>query len=154
MTLAAFQMAMADFAASPALCREVRGDPGVLRGRYELTEREWRQLVGVVGGRGMEAVCMLYRANRLAPVALNLPETCAALGDDLNRLISAYWESEPVTNVNFLVEADRFCRFFEGRVDVPAAARGALAREHGVLAARVAFSESLAGRGGQEVAAG
>ena len=72
MTLAAFQMAMADFAASPALCREVRGDPGVLRGRYELTEREWRQLVGVVGGRGMEAVCMLYRANRLAPVAADL----------------------------------------------------------------------------------
>ena len=101
-------------------------------------------MAGVAGSRGMEANCMLYRANRLAPVALNLPETCGALGDELSRLISLYWEAEPITNVNFLVEADRFCRFLEGRADVPAAALGPLTREHALLAARVAFSAALA----------
>jgi hypothetical protein len=145
MTLAAFQIAMADLAASPALCREVRADPEVLRSRYELTLKEWRQLSAVAGSRGMEANCMLYRANRLAPVALNLPETSAALGPDLNRLISLYWDSEPITNVHFLVEADRFCRFLWMRDDVREAALEPLRREHAVLAARLAYSESLAG---------
>ncbi len=40
-----------------------------------------------------------------------MPDTCRALGDDLNRLISAYWESEPTTDVHFLIEAERFCSF-------------------------------------------
>ena len=55
MTLVAFQMAMADFAASPALCREVRADAEVLRARYELTPKEWRQLAAVAGSRGIVA---------------------------------------------------------------------------------------------------
>src|SRR6266851_4429461 len=106
-----FQTALAELTASPALCRKVRAAPETLRERYNLTEKEWRRLAGIVRSKGMEANCMLYRANRLAPVALNLPETCTALGEDLNSLISAYWESEPTTDVHFLVEADRFCRF-------------------------------------------
>ena len=77
-------------------------------------------------------------------MALNLPETCAALGGDLNRLISLYWDSEPITNVNFLAEADRFCRFLAAREDVPEAALATLQREWSVLAARLSFSESLA----------
>ena len=145
MSLVGFQMAMADLAASPALCREVRADPGVLCARYVLTEREARQLSGVAESRGMEANCMLYRANRLAPVALNLPETCDALGPALGGLISAYWEQETVTNVNFLVEAERFSAFLRGRGDLPAQARAALAREGAVLAARLEVSAALAG---------
>jgi hypothetical protein len=145
MTLAAFQMAIADLAASPALCRTVRVDPDVLRARYELSPKEWRQLSAVAASRGMEANCMLYRANRLAPVALNMPDTCTALGTELNRLISLYWDSEPITNVHFLVEADRFCRFLWSRAELPPSAGEALRREHAVLAARLAYSESLAG---------
>jgi hypothetical protein len=139
-----FQRALADLTASPPLCRLVRQQPEVLRERYDLTEREWRRLVGIVASRGMEANCILYRANRLAPVALNLPDTCTALGDDLNRLISAYWDSEPITDVHFLVEADRFCRFLRGQSDLPPAAAATLEREHAVVAAKLAASRSLA----------
>jgi hypothetical protein len=141
-----FQRALADLTASPALCRQVRSDPHVLRTHYDLTDREYRRLAGIVGSRGMEANCVLYRANRLAPVALNLPNTCSALGDDLSRLISAYWDSEPITDVHFLVEADRFCRFLRARPDLPAAVRDVLEPEAAVVAGKLAASQSLAGR--------
>ena len=140
-----FQIALADLTASPALCRQVREAPEALRQRYNLTDREWRRLAGIVLSKGMEANCMLYRANRLAPVALNLPETCTALGHDLNRLISAYWDSEPTTNVHFLVEADRFCRFLLTQPDVTPAALTELEREHQVLKAKLVASRSMAG---------
>lgn len=139
-----FQMALADMTASPALCREVRREPETLRGRYQLTDKEWRRLVGIVTSKGMEANCMLYRANRLAPVALNLPETCEALRDDLNRLISAYWESEPTTDVHFLIEADRFCRFLLSQPGLSIKARDMLAREHAVVTAKLAASRNMA----------
>ena len=139
-----FQRALADFTASPALCRQMRQQPDTLRHVYDLTDKEWRRLVGVVNSKGMEANCVLYRANRLAPVALNLPQTCTALGDDLNTLISAYWDSEPITDVHFLVEADRFGRFLLARTDLSAAVRTVLEQEHAIVAARLAASERVA----------
>jgi hypothetical protein len=144
--LVEFQRALADLTASPALCRSVRREPEALRARYEVTDKEWRRLAGIVASRGIEANCMLYRANRLAPVALNLPETCEAIRGDLERLISAYWESEPTTDVHFLVEAERFCRFLRARPDLPHEARPILAREHAVVAAKLAASRMMAGR--------
>jgi len=130
--------------ASPALCGKVRRAPETLRTCYQLTDKEWRRLVGIAGSKGMEANCMLYRANRLAPVALNLPDTCEAIRDDLNRLISAYWESEPTTDVHFLIEADRFCRFLEAQSGLSSEARAALTREHAVVAAKLAASRNMA----------
>jgi hypothetical protein len=142
-----FQRALANLTASPSFCRQVREVPKILRDRYNLTDKEMRRLVGIVGSKGMEANCMLYRANRLAPVALNLRETCRALGDDLlNRLISAYWDSEPSTDVHFLVEADRFCRFLLTQPGIPTAVLTELEREHAVVVAKLARSRSLAGR--------
>ena len=141
--LAAFQRALTDLTASPSLCRAARTDPELLATRYALTGREARRLNGIVRSKGMEANCMLYRANRLAPVALNCPGLCKALGDDLTRLISAYWEAEPTTNVHFLAETDRFCRFLAGRDDLPAAAAAILEREHDAVAARLAASGAL-----------
>ena len=141
--LAAFQTALADLTASPALCRRVRADPAVLHARYTLTDKEWRRLAAIAASRGMEANCMLYRANRLAPVALNLPETCEALGEHLTELISDYWEGEPITDVHFLIEADRFCRFLDARVDLPASARTALTREHGAVAVKLGASRAM-----------
>jgi hypothetical protein len=142
--LVQFQKALAELTASPRLCREMRREPERLRDRYELTDREWRQLAGVVASRGMHANCILYRANRLAPVALNLPDTCDAVRDDLNELISAYWESEPTTDVHFLVEADRFCRFLRDQPGLTDDARAVLQREHAVVAAKLEASRSLA----------
>jgi len=140
-----FQSALADLTASPSLCRQIRDVPQTLYDLYDLTDREWRRLVGIVSSRGMEANCVLYRANRLAPVALNLPETCHALGDDLTRLISTYWDSEPITDVHFLVEADRFCRFLRRQPDLPIVVTTELEREHSVVAGKLAASQSRAG---------
>lgn len=141
--LAQFQRALAELTASPALCRAARADPEMLRMRYDLSDREWRRLCAIVASKGMEANCMLYRANRLAPVALNLPDLCDALRDDLNELISAYWEAEPTTDVHFLVEADRFCRFLAQR-PLPRSARDVLRREHAIVAAKLAATRHMA----------
>ncbi|HEX5380515.1 MAG TPA: hypothetical protein VFW47_18190 [Phenylobacterium sp.] len=144
MSLAQFQTALADLTASPALVRQVRREPATLTALYDLTEREARRLAGVAASPGMEANCMLYRANRLAPVALNLPDTCTALGDDLEPLISAYWDSEPQTDVHFLIEADRFARYVAAR-ELTADARAALSREHALVAGKLAASRARAG---------
>jgi len=64
--LVEFQQALADLTASPELCVRVRRDPSILHRNYELTEREWRRLVGIVRHPGMACACMVYRANRLA----------------------------------------------------------------------------------------
>lgn len=141
-----FQRALADLTSSPALCRDVRAAPEVLRDRYDLTDKECRRLVAIVGSDGMRANCMLYRANRLAPVALNLPATCKALGDDLNRLISEYWESEPITDVHFLVEADRFCKFLAAQPALQSDAAEALDREGALVAAKLALTRRTAQR--------
>ena len=74
--LAEFQQALADLTASPELCIQVRRDPAVLNQRYILTERERDRLVGIVRHPGMACACTVYRANRLAPLAMNIPQTC------------------------------------------------------------------------------
>lgn len=137
--LADFQQALADLTASPELCIRARNDPFVLHAKYRLTEREWSRLVGVVGHPGMECACIVYRANRLAPLALNLPETCKALGPDLRAIVSEFWATFPETNVHFFVETDRFCRFLqaklaEGRV-FRSEVKAALTRESAAVAA-------------------
>jgi hypothetical protein len=114
--LADFQQAMADLTASPALCNEVRHDAGVLGRRYDLTPREARRLAAIVDHPGMECACIVYRANRLAPLALNLPRTCRALGPALRDIASDYWAAYPEGNVHFYIEAERFCRHVDEQI--------------------------------------
>lgn len=147
--LADFQQALADLTASPDLCIQVREDANVLHARYDLTEREAARLAGIVGHGGMECACMVYRANRLAPLALNIPDTCRALGQDLRDILSEYWAEAPESNVHFYVETDRFCRFLkdriaEGRTFSPAVIR-ALSHESAVVAAALEESRIEAG---------
>jgi hypothetical protein len=115
--LADFQQALADLTAAPELCVRVRRDPALLNARYRLSEREWRRLVAIVRDRGMEAACMLYRANRLAPLAVHLPGLCKALGPDLRDLVSDYWAAFPQADVHAFVEVDRFCDFVRRELD-------------------------------------
>ena len=115
--LGEFQQALADLVASPDFCRRVRANPDVLRHQYDLSAREHERLVGMVNQRGMTVNCMLYRANRLAPLALNLPQTCRALGSRLAPLLSEYVALHPKTDVHFYIECDRFCRFLELKID-------------------------------------
>jgi hypothetical protein len=143
MTLAAFQTALADLAASPALVTAVRASPAVLA-RYTLTPKETARLSAIAASPGMHANCVLYRANRLAPLALNLPDTCAALADLLPALTAAYWAAEPRTDVHFLIEADRFAGWLATQ-DIPAAARVPLAPESAIIAGRLAASRAMVG---------
>ena len=147
MSLGAFQRALADLTASPDLVRAVRADAGVLAARYDLTAKEWHRLAAMAASPGMAANCILYRANRLAPVALNLPDTCTALGELLPDLASAFWAAEPRTDVHFLIEADRFARFVADQPDLPEAVHTALAPEAALVAARLAASPAVAATG-------
>jgi hypothetical protein len=109
--LADFQQALADMVASPHLSREVRAHPTTLADRYRLTDLEFRRLVDMVNQRGMVCNCILYRANRLAPLALNLRDLCKTLGDHLTSLVDEFWALYPEASGNFLVESERFCAF-------------------------------------------
>jgi len=106
-----FQQAFADLTASPALVLRVRKDPSTLYSDYALTDLEWRRLVSIANSPGMERNCMLYRANRLAPVVTYLPKTSKILGDYLGPVLSEYWAAYPNTDNNFLIESRRFCEF-------------------------------------------
>jgi hypothetical protein len=114
--LVEFQQALADLVASPEACRRARKNPEQLRLRYDLSPREYDRLVAMINHKGMAWNCMLYRANRLSPLVLNLPEFCRALGRRLGPLLSEYAERYPNTNVHFYLECDRFCRFIEGKL--------------------------------------
>ena len=60
---------------------------------------------------------MVYRANRLAPLAMNVPDTCKALGQSLRPLVEEFWELNPETNVHFFIETLRFCRFLQAKLE-------------------------------------
>jgi hypothetical protein len=114
--LVEFQQALADLVASPDLCRLIRADPLQLQQRYSLSPREYERLVKMVNQRAMACNCMLYRANRLAPLALNLPDSCRMLGPRLGPLLSEYSLLFPNTNVHFYLECDRFCQFILSKI--------------------------------------
>jgi hypothetical protein len=111
-----FQQAFVDLVASPEFCVAVRSRPQVLRERYKLSDSEWDRLVEMVNHPGMACNCMLYRANRVAPLALNLPDLCRVLGKQLRSLLSAYWTQYPNPNVHFLRESERFCQFIHAQL--------------------------------------
>lgn len=144
--LCEFQQALVDLTASPALCVRARQDRGALRFMYRLSEREAARLQAIVDHPGMECACIVYRANRLAPLALNLPRTCRVLGPALRRVASDYWALYPEGNVHFFVETERFCRHLEALLkaddSLPAALPRVLAEEAAVV--RLGLAESHA----------
>src|SRR5215831_1900665 len=115
--LTEFQQALCDLTASPQLCIEARKNPTILRERYELTDREAHRLIAIVRHRGMESACMIYRANRLAPLAMNVPDTCKVLGQSLRPLVEEFWKLHPETNVHFFIETYRFCLFLQAKLE-------------------------------------
>jgi hypothetical protein len=139
--LADFQQAMADMVASPQLCQMVRRKPDTLWQRYNLSGIEHRRLVDMVNNPGMSGNCTLYRANRFAPILLHLPELSHALGAELRALLEEYWDQSPHTDVNFLIECERFCSFVAGKTargwKMPAAAQQAFERERNSLQLRL-----------------
>lgn len=112
-----FQQAFADLTASSDLVEAIRKDPEILNKKYNLSEIEFSRLRNIANQKGMECNCMLYRANRLIPVVMNLPKTCAVLDDDLKKMVLEYWAEFQRTDVHFLLEAQRFCEFVTARME-------------------------------------
>ncbi|WP_448584982.1 hypothetical protein [Thermaurantiacus sp.] len=124
MSLAAFQRALADLAASPELVSAVRRNPEAALRAYDLDERERRRLIHVAGQTGMEAQCTLYRVTRLASLTALLPETMQSLQPELRPIVDAYWKAEAVHDVRFAAEARRFLGFLEQNPHLLAKASG------------------------------
>src|SRR5260370_7129607 len=102
------QQALADLVAAPEFCRQIRANPCQLRQRYNLSHREYDRIVAMVNHKGMALNCMLYRANRLAPLALNLPRFCRAMGPRLGPLLSEYSVLHPNTTVHSYLKSQSF----------------------------------------------
>jgi hypothetical protein len=112
-----FQQALADLTASPDLCNAVRSDAQLLWESYALTDREQARLVAIVHHPGMAAACMVYRMNRIAPLAMNLRASMHALGPRLRALVSEYWQVHPHGHAHFYLEAARFGEWLQERID-------------------------------------
>jgi hypothetical protein len=142
--LADYQQALVDLTASPEFCTRALEHPAILTDRYRLTERELNRIVGIIRHPGMECACTIYRANRLAPLAMNAPETCRSLGSALRSLLDEFWTTHTDTAVHFFVETDRFLQFLRAKVargdDVPAGVSEPLSRESARIAGAVAES--------------
>ena len=102
--------------ASADLVKRVRSQPEILRGLYDLTDLEWRRLAAIASQPGMECNCILYRSNRLGPIAVNLPDLCTELHSELRMLLSEYWTENPQLSTNFWVESYQFCQFVRRKV--------------------------------------
>jgi hypothetical protein len=144
--LADFQQALADVTASPAAVLRAREDPSILAARYRLTDRELDRLIGIIRHPGMRAACMLYRANRLAPLVMYLRDSCRALGPSLREMLDEFWAVHPEVDVHFFVEADRFRAFLEAKVaaglPLPPEVMRHLRREGAVIRAAVRGSHT------------
>ncbi|WP_448582915.1 hypothetical protein [Thermaurantiacus sp.] len=124
MSLAAFQRAFADLAASPAFVEAVRRTPAAALAGRDLTRRERDRLAHIARQRGMEAQCSLYRITRLAALNSVLPLTLAALRPVLRPLVDFYWSRHPVHDVRFAAEARRFLAFLASEPALLARAAG------------------------------
>ncbi|HWI85610.1 MAG TPA: hypothetical protein VNT42_04705 [Sphingomonas sp.] len=116
MSLADFQRAMADLAASPALCRGVQADPAMALRPYMLSDREQARLKSVVWQAGMAVNCSIHRTTRLVPLDTLLPMTCAAFGAALGPELDAYWADAKRPAIRFDIEASRFVAHLETRL--------------------------------------
>jgi len=108
MSMAAFQRAYADLAASPKLCLAVRGDPTAALATYDLSERERDRLARAVWQRGMDANCTVYRTLRITALNAVIPLTLGLIHPVLRAALDAYWEDYPIHEIRFVREAVRF----------------------------------------------
>jgi hypothetical protein len=117
MSLAGFQRAMVDLAASAPLRARVREEGAEALSAYALTEVERRRLLSAVDQRGMTVNGMLYRSNRLAPINSQLPYSLMLIGPRLRETMDAYWAENPRFERNAPLEVRRFGAFVRRRMD-------------------------------------
>ena len=115
MSMATFQRAYADLAASPTLCLAVRADPVAALASYDLDARDRGRLARAVWQRGMDANCTLYRTTRITALNSVIPLTLGLIRPILRPLLDAYWEKHPVHDVRFTRATARFIAWLESR---------------------------------------
>lgn len=120
MTLLAYQRALSDMIASPALCLAVRADAAAALACYALSPRERRRLAVVATQPGMSTSCTLYRLNRVTPLVRYLPLTTTLLGDALVSEAERFWAEGAPTDLQFGPEAERFAAYLRSRIDAGA----------------------------------
>ncbi|WP_420130216.1 hypothetical protein [Longimicrobium sp.] len=121
MSLVAFQRAICDMAARPALCRRLLDEGAVVLAGYDLTPIEVQRLLSAADQRGMRMNCMLYRNGRLSPLVSQLPGTFHLLGFGLREVAEAFWVENPKVPRGVPGEMRRFAAFLRRRM-----AQGAL----------------------------
>lgn len=112
--------------------------------------RELTPLAAMAAHRGGEGACIAYRANRLAPLASNLPRTCLALGPALRDIAADYRAAYPEGDAQVVIESERFCRYVAEQIDdgwpLPPGLAQALHEESAAIAAALAESRLEAAR--------
>lgn len=116
MSLLGFQRAMAEMAASPALCRRVLDVGEAALAAYDLTPIERQRLCSAADQRGMRMNCMLYRNGRLSPLVSQLPGTFHLLGFGLREVAEAFWVENPKVPRGVPGEMRRFAAFIRRRI--------------------------------------
>ena len=116
MSLVAFQRAIADMAASPAMCRRVLDEGASVLAGYDLTPVEVERLLSAADQRGMRMNCMLYRNGRLSPLVSQLPGTFHVLGYGLREVAEAFWVENPRVPRGVPGEIRRFAAFLRRRM--------------------------------------
>lgn len=116
MSLLAFQTALADLGASPALCARVAADPDAALAAYDLSPRERRRLAAAAGQPGVRVNWVLYRYNRIMALAAVLPGTLHLLGPDMRALSDAFWAAHGHDR-NLHREAERFVEMLGEALD-------------------------------------
>jgi len=116
MTLLAFQLALADLAASADLCARVTSDAEAALAGYDLTPVERRRLASAAGQRGMRVNRSLYRHNRVTALATVAPGTLHLLGDEARDVADAFWAVHGAER-NMRREGEHFAAFVLGMLD-------------------------------------
>lgn len=116
MSLVAFQRAICDMAASPAMCRRVLDEGAAVLAGYDLTPVEVQRLLSAAEQKGMRMNCMLYRNGRLSPLVSQLPGTFHVLGYQLREVAEAFWVENPRVPRGVPGEMRRFAAFLRRRI--------------------------------------
>ncbi|MDB4947748.1 MAG: hypothetical protein JWM27_397 [Gemmatimonadetes bacterium] len=116
MSLLEFQRALADLAASPQLCRELRAEAGPVLDRWRLDPRERTRVEAAVRHPGWVVNCTLWRANRLGPIYTLLSRSCYLLGDRFRDEVERFWTLHPRPDFMTRREVPRFGAFLHERL--------------------------------------
>jgi len=116
---------LARMVSDPSYRRRVAGDSNATLATLRLDARERKRLTSFAVDPGMRINTVLYRANRLAPIDSAMSRTCAELRENLAGVLTRFWTSNELVDLQFPNEAARFFVFLS-RDPVASALRGLL----------------------------